>query len=211
MLRAIVYAVVRRFCIWFLWLHNGLRVEGKELIPTVRPLIFAANHVSNLDPIVSGCAVPFRLRFLAKEELFQMNKLFTWLLLTLGAVPVSRASGLSAAAALKSFLEILQSGESTMIFPEGSRSLDGHLQPVEGGVGLLAARTKVPIVPLYISGTFGAMPVGSKKIGRENIVVRFGNPIFPDQKSGLSPKEERERIRKELQMELETLEARSIG
>lgn len=212
MFRTVLYWVVKHVCLLALKLYNKLSVEGLENIPSARPVIFAANHASNLDPVVAGCVIPARVRTLGKIELFQMTPVFTWLMNNLGVIPVSRESGAAAAAALKKFLALLKNGENLLIFPEGARSLDGRLKQIEGGVAVLASNVSAPIVPLYIAGTHEAMPVGSSKISRHPIHARFGNPIMPmpaGQRGSL--KEERERIRNELQKELERLEKMSIG
>ena len=212
MLRTCVYWLSKHLCLIALKLHNKLRVEGLEKIPAERPVIVAANHTSNLDPVVVGCVFPDRLRPLGKIELFQIHPIFTWLMNNLGVIPVSKESGATAAAALKKFLGLLKDGESLMIFPEGARSLDGRLKPLEGGVAVLATNVDAPIVPLYVAGSFEAMPVGSKKITRHPIVARFGEPIMPLPKDQRGPlKEARERIRNTLQKELERLEKVSIG
>ncbi|MDY3868607.1 MAG: lysophospholipid acyltransferase family protein [Pyramidobacter sp.] len=211
MLRECLYWLVKNLCHLVLFLHNGLKIVGVENIPSQRPVIVAANHTSNLDPVVTGIAFPGRLRPLAKEELFEIHPIFTWLIRTLGAIPVSRATGQQAGVALKTFLSLLKDGENLMIFPEGQRSLDGKLLPIEGGITVLATKVTAPIVPLYISGTFDAMPVGSSKIKRDKITARFGTPIMPvpEAERG-SLKEERERIRSALQNELARLEQLSV-
>ncbi len=212
MFRTVFYWLARGVCLIALKLHNGFKVTGRELIPPDRPVIVAANHTSNLDPVVVGCAFPDRLRPLGKIELFQIHPIFTWLITTLGCIPVSRESGAAAAKALRDFLALLKNGENLMIFPEGGRSLDGRLQPLEGGVSVLSTSTDAPIVPVYIAGSYEAMPVGAAKIKTSRITVRFGNPILPLPKGQRGPlKEERERIRIALQNELARLEKESIG
>lgn len=210
--RFFLYYAAKAVCTIFLKIYSGLKITGRELIPKQRPVIVAANHTSNLDPVVVGCVFPGRLRPLGKIELFQINRPFTWLMHNLGVIPVDRESGTTAALALKHFLELLKNGENLMIFPEGARSLDGRLKTIEGGVSVLATSVNVPIVPLYIAGTYESMPVGAKKIIRHPISAHFGNPIYPlPQGKRKSLKEERERIRLALQTELERLEKESIG
>lgn len=213
MINALIYQLVRRFCFVFLKLHNRLRIAGKDKIPVERPFIMVANHCSNLDPVVLGAAFPDRLRYLAKVELFEGSRLFAWLIRTLGAIPVSRDSSLSAGGALRTFLQLLEGGESVLLFPEGARSLDGRLKDLEGGVALLAVRTGVPIVPVYISGTFEAMPVGASKIGWSSIEVRFGDPIDTSRilEGGVSSKECRSLILSELGESLRSMEAVALG
>lgn len=207
MFRDFIYTIVKGLCWGVLKVHNRVEIRGRELIPSDRPVIVAANHVSNLDPVVVGVAFPTRLRPMGKEALLHVNRFFTWLISTLGMIPVSRESGREAARALKTFLEVIRGGESLMIFPEGARSLDGKLMELEGGAAVLAVSENAPIVPLYIDGTFKAMPVGAKKIGWNKITATFGKPVYPlpveEQKSR---KEERERVRLALQNELLRLE-----
>ncbi len=210
--RTIVYYVAKALCLTALKLHNRFKVIGLEKIPPERPIIVACNHTSNLDPLVLGCAFPDRIRPLGKIELFQIHPLFTWLITTMGCLPVSRESDVAAATALKNFLALLKNGENLMIFPEGSRSYDGRLQPIEGGVCVLSTSTGAPIVPAYISGTYEAMPRDAMWIKMSRITVRWGNAIWPlpkEQRGTL--KEERERIRTVLQNELARLEKESIG
>ena len=208
----ILFWFLRDLCLLALRIYNRLSISGREKIPPERPLILAANHTSNMDPVVVGCSFPLKVRPLGKIELFQGNRAFKWLITHLGCIPVSRESDSAAASALKQFLSILKNGENVLIFPEGSRSHDGRLKPIEGGITVLATGTGAPIVPAYIAGTFECMPIGAKFIKPHKIRVRFGNPIYPlpkEQRKSL--KEERERIRIALQDELARLEKESIG
>lgn len=212
MLRTCVYYTAKYLCLIALKLYNRLSVKGLDKIPEQRPIIIAANHTSNLDPVVIGCIFPGRLRPLAKIELFQMNPVFTWLITMLGSIPVSRESGKEAAKALRRFLELLKNGENLMIFPEGGRSRDGRVKPLEGGVAVLSTSTDAPIVPLYIAGTWEAMPMGARFIKPARITAYFGDPIMPlpkEQRGSL--KEERERIRLALQNKLQQMEKEIIG
>ena len=139
-------------------------------------VIVACNHASNLDPIVVGSFFPRRLRYFAKEELFR-----SWFLGTsiraLGAVPVSRADNASAAGALKGFMKLYREGSDILIFPEGGRSQDGRLQPLEAGVALIAAHERAPILPAFIKGSFDAMPPGLPFVRPSKIAVTFGRPL----------------------------------
>ena len=80
---------------------------------------------------------------------------------------------------MKFLIERLQAGENILLFPEGQRSADGSLQPLEQGVGLLAARTGAPVIPAYIHGTFEAMPRGSRTCKPVKIFLSFGEPLYP--------------------------------
>ncbi|SMG11457.1 lysophospholipid acyltransferase family protein [Dethiosulfovibrio salsuginis] len=203
----VIYQIVRLFCLFFLKLHNRISIQGLENVPSLPPFIMAVNHCSNLDPVVVGAAFPHRLRYLAKVELFQGSKIFAWLLRTLGAIPVSRESSQSAGGALKTFLQLIEEGQAVLLFPEGARSVDGRLKPLEGGVALLAMKSGVPVVPVYISGTHRAMPVGSSRIGWNKVSITFGEPIEPKALAdGVAVKEARSIFLKELESRLSSME-----
>lgn len=201
---------------WFYWLVRNtfriaLRIYNRcsvnwieELDPDDR-MIIACNHASNLDPVVIGAFFPRRLRYFAKEELFH-----SWFLgsaiRALGAVPVSRADNASAAGALKGFMKLYREGSDVLIFPEGGRSLDGQLQPLEGGVALIAMRERAPILPTYIHGSFDAMPPGLHFIRPAKITVTFGRPLrFPPEVYG--SRDGRSVIMEELTAAMRSLES----
>ena len=171
----IFYAIVKSFFYLLLKIYNRCSARWEETL-TEEPMIVACNHCSNLDPLVVGCCFPRRLRYFAKEELFR-SWLFGLCIRALGAVPVSRADNASAAGALRGFMKLYQEGSDVLIFPEGGRSLDGKLQPLEAGVALIAAHEKAPILPVFISGTFKAMPPGAHFVWPRKIAVTFGKPL----------------------------------
>ncbi len=176
----VFYAIVKIFFRLLLKVYNRCSARWEDSLPT-EPMIVACNHCSNLDPLVVGCCFPRRLRYFAKEELFR-SRLFGACIRALGAVPVSRADNASAAGALRGFMKLYQEGSDVLIFPEGGRSLDGNLQPLEGGVALIAAHEKAPILPVFISGTFKAMPPGAHLVRPTKVTVTFGKPLrFPEE------------------------------
>jgi 1-acyl-sn-glycerol-3-phosphate acyltransferase len=200
----VFYALVRAFFKIVFTLYNRLSVKWMEPIPKDKNLIVACNHCSNLDPLVIGVTFPRRLKYFAKEELFR-SFLFGKIIRILGAVPVSRANNAAAAAALKGFLKFLEEGSDVLIFPEGSRSPDGKLQPLEGGVGLIANHSKATILPVFLKGTYDAMRPGTLMVKPRKISVTFGKPIVfdPDIYKG---KGAREKIMTELTNSLGALE-----
>ena len=173
---AIFYAIVKNFFKILLKIYNRCSARWLEKFNPNEKFIVVCNHVSNLDPLVVGCFFPRRLRYFAKEELFH-NKLFGACIRALGAVPVSRNDNASAAGALRGFMKLYQEGSDVLIFPEGGRSLDGKLQPLEGGVALIAARTQAPILPAFIKGAFEAMPTGATFVKPKKINITFGKPL----------------------------------
>ena len=131
------------FVKWFFYISLKVynRISTRWLSPLPRRnYIVIANHCSNLDPVVMGAIFPGRLRFLAKSELFEPF-IFGSMVRALGATPVQKQDSQSAGAALRAFLKLLDDGENVLLFPEGGRSLDGKLQPLEGGAALIAMKS----------------------------------------------------------------------
>ena len=177
----IFYAIVKNFFKLFLKIYNRISIKWEGKINPDENFIVACNHASNMDPVIGGCFFPKRLRYFAKEELFKFAP-FRMAIQALGAVPVSRNSSASAASALKGFMKLYSDGNDVLIFPEGGRTLDGNLQPLEAGVAVIAAHEKAPILPVFINGSFKAMPPGSGFIKPAKIKVTFGTPLkFSDE------------------------------
>jgi 1-acyl-sn-glycerol-3-phosphate acyltransferase len=200
----VLYSAVRFFFTVFFTLYNRMSVRWEEPLPRGGNVIVASNHCSNLDPVLVGVAFPRRLRYFAKEELFHPF-LFGKLIRLLGAVPVSRSDNASAASALKGFFRLLEEGDDVLIFPEGSRSPDGKLLPLEGGAGLIALHSKIDILPVFIRGSYKAMPPGAALVKPCKITVTFGKRIVfePEIYKG---KGAREKIMAELTRSLKALE-----
>jgi 1-acyl-sn-glycerol-3-phosphate acyltransferase len=203
----IFYDVIRMFFFIFFSLYNRVSVRWTEPLPRGGNVIVASNHCSNLDPVLVGSMFPRRLRYFAKEELFRPF-LFGRIIRLLGAVPVSRSDSASAAGALKGFLRLLEAGNDVLIFPEGSRSPDGTLQPLEGGVGLISVHSKTDILPVFVRGSYEAMPPGAAVVKPRKITVTFGRRIVfdPERYKG---KDAREKIMAELTLSLKELEGAS--
>lgn len=145
----------------------NLKFEGRENIPKDTPAIFASNHRSNADPPLVALGVKTKCSFMAKEELFK-NKIFAWLIRSLGAFPVKRGNGDTAV--LDTAVERLKNGENLMIFPEGTRSKDGKVHKGRSGAAVIAARSMCPIVPVGIV-------FGEKLKFRTKITVKYGKLI----------------------------------
>lgn len=142
------------------------RVFGTENVPAVGPLIVACNHLSYYDPPVLGALCPRRIRYMAKKELFEMPVLGT-VIRALGAYAVDRQG--SATGAIKRSLQVLRSGGTVGIFPEGRRRRGGRSTP-QTGVALLASLASASVVPACIRGTDRALRFG-------RIQVAFGAPL----------------------------------
>lgn len=151
-----------------------LRVRGTEHVPPRGPAILAANHASFLDPPVIGAAAPRMISYLARETLFR-NRAFGWLLRQWQAVPVDQEH--AGASGVRIILERLRAGHAILIFPEGSRSFDGQLQPARPGVGLVVVKSGAPVVPVRVFGTHAALPRGRKRLRFHRLSVVFGEPM----------------------------------
>lgn len=147
------------------------REAGWEHVPLEGPLIVAANHASYMDPPMIGASCPRALCYLGRESLFS-NWAVGWLLRSVGSVGLDRDG--TSGKGLKTILERLMAGEGIILFPEGTRTLDGKLQPGRAGVGMIALRSKAPVVPVRIFGTFEAWGRHRKWPKRHPIGVRFG-------------------------------------
>jgi 1-acyl-sn-glycerol-3-phosphate acyltransferase len=152
----------------------GLKITGLENIPS-GPVIFASNHISLLDPPVLGYAVHREVYFVAKEELFQLRRFFTRLIQYFNAISIRRDGDIRA---LRIILKVLKDRISLIIFPEGTRSKTGELLPFLPGVGLIALKSRIPVVPVFIRNTNA--PLIDIFTRKRRIEVRFGRPIFPN-------------------------------
>ena len=154
-----------------------VEVYGRKNIPHQGGFILASNHTSYLDPVVLGGVAPRRISFLAREDLFTFNRAFGWLIRNLDAIPLKREGG--DFSAFKKTIQLLRQGKAVVIFPEGGRSLDGKLKAGLPGVGFLAAKSGVPIVPVYIQGSNRALPPKARFFRWAKIKVFFGERINP--------------------------------
>jgi 1-acyl-sn-glycerol-3-phosphate acyltransferase len=171
-----LYIVLRLLSAFFLKLLFNMQVIGRQNVPEEGGFIIASNHVSYLDPIAVGVAVPRKINFMAKEELF-CNSFAHWFMTSLHSFPVKRNS--ADLSAIKEALHRLKSGGGLVIFPEGSRRFDGLDSQAQAGVGFLAVKSGAPVVPAFIEGTDKALPNDKKFIRLHKISVYFGKPIYP--------------------------------
>ncbi len=153
----------------------GLRIRGKELVPRSGSVLFISNHQSYLDPLCNGAAICDRqYTIIAKRGLFRGP--FGWIIKSLGAKPISERGG--DGEALKISIEELQAGRCVCMYPEGSRSPDGSVQPFRRGLLLLIRKAKPKIVPMGIAGSYSVWP-RSRKLPRflGKLRVTVGEPL----------------------------------
>ncbi|MBP1785103.1 MULTISPECIES: 1-acyl-sn-glycerol-3-phosphate acyltransferase [Micromonospora] len=170
-------------------------VEGLEHIPATGGAIFASNHLSVADELLLGTVVPRHLAFWAKSEYFKGTGLkggFSKFVLTgLGAIPVERAGGRAALTAFDAAIPVLKAGDLVAVYPEGTRSPDGRLYRGRTGTVRLAIAAGVPIIPVGVTGTDKAQPIGTRipRPGRAKITIKFGKPLDftgrPDDRTSL--------------------------
>src|SRR6059036_991993 len=152
-----------------------LRVIHRERMIQSGPVILAMNHQSYLDPPLAGITCDRAIYFLARRTLMDLP-LFRWLFPKLNVIPVNQ-EGIDRSA-LKALIRVLKAGNAALVFPEGSRTLDGHLQPAEPGLGLVIAKTLAPVVPMRIFGAHESLPRGGGGLHFVPIIIVVGEPIF---------------------------------
>ena len=155
--------------VWF-----RLSAVGAEWVPREGSLLLASNHLSVLDPAMIGAVLPRELDYMAKTELFHIPG-FGALIRRLNAHPVDRAG--SDSAALRLALRLLGDGRAVLVFPEGTRGVEGRLQPARAGAGMLAVLSGAPVVPVHIQGSGQALPRGTVLPRPRRVTVTFGAPI----------------------------------
>lgn len=157
---------------------SGISVDVRGLaeIDPSRSYVYMSNHLSNFDIPVLLAHLPVQFRWLAKAELFRIP-LFGRAMRGAGYISIDRFNRDSAFASIDEAAAKIQQGVSVMIFPEGTRSRDGRLQPFKKGGFVLAVDSTVPIVPLVILGTQTIMPKGSRLIYPNPVELMIQSPI----------------------------------
>ena len=152
-----------------------VRVLHRERMINHGPVILASNHESYLDPPLVGAVADRAIFFLARKTLLE-GWFFGWLLPKLNVIPVDQEG--NDRSALKALIRILKTGEGTLVFPEGERTLDGRLRPALPGLGFVLAKTLAPVVPMRIFGAREAWPRGSSRVRFRPITIVVGEPIY---------------------------------
>ena len=150
------------------------RTLHRERMIQTGPVILAMNHQSYLDPPLAGIACDRAIYFLARRSLLNVWPL-GWLLPKLNVIPVDQ-EGIDRSA-LKALIRVLKAGHAALVFPEGSRTLDGKLQPALPGLGLIISKTLAPVVPMRIFGAHEALPREGGGLRLRPITVVVGEPI----------------------------------
>ena len=181
------YARIFRSMVTRIYRHYfSLECQGLEHIPQGRPYIIMPNHTSHLDTLTVITALgtrAYRLWTLAARDYWFATRFQGWFARTcLNALPIEREGNFTEFLQdLRAANEVMAQHNGLLIFPEGTRSLDGNLQPFMPGVlSLLIYGPKVPIIPAYIDGTYHALPKGQNLPKRYPVRIIFGKPLtFP--------------------------------
>jgi 1-acyl-sn-glycerol-3-phosphate acyltransferase len=157
------------FSTYFRW-----KVFHPERVPLKGAVIIASNHASFLDPPLVGCCLKRDIHYLGRKSLFKVPAI-AWFLRQINSVPLDRDGG--GAAGLKTILERLALGAGILLFPEGTRTLDGNLQKARSGIGLAVIKTNAVVVPVRVFGTFEAWGKGRSIPRPHRVAAKFGKPI----------------------------------
>ncbi len=172
-----VYATVRFLFLVLAKVLFRFEVKGVEYIPQRGGALIASNHTSYLDPPLIGMGAPRHIFYFAKKELF--NTFLGPLIRYVNTIPVDRDQ--LDKKTFKLVLDIIGRGEILLVFPEGTRSLDGNLQEGKAGIGLLAYYARVPVIPAYIRGSHEILPRDKKFFRFKKCSVQFGPAVKLEQ------------------------------
>lgn len=147
-------------------------VHGQEKLRKDQPYIFISNHQGAFDILAGVVAIPVTMRFIAKKELFRIP-IFAQGMRAVGMIPIDRGNSEQARRSLEEAAQTLQKGVSVLIFPEGTRSLDGNIKPFKKGGFVLALKSGLPIMPMVFSGSLNILRKKSIKVHKGTIHVYF--------------------------------------
>ena len=163
-----------------------IRCNGREFIPKTGGGLLLSNHQSNLDPWLVGLCSDRFLSYLARRTLFRfppLGRTIAWF----GAIPIDREG--SGFGGVKETLRQLKQGELVLMFPEGTRTLDGEVRALKPGFCAIAKRCGLPLVPLALDGPFEAWP-RHRLIPRPAVIhVQFGAPLTPEEITAMTDEE----------------------
>lgn len=158
--------------------YFGCSFYNAERVPEQGPVIIASNHASFLDPPLVGSGLKRAINYLARENLFRFP-IVGWVLRRWQSVPVDREGG--GAKGLKAILDRLLDGGGIILFPEGTRTRDGKLQPARSGIGLAVIKSTAPVVPVRVFGTFEAFNRNMRFPRPHHVTVKYGRPMLFEQ------------------------------
>jgi 1-acyl-sn-glycerol-3-phosphate acyltransferase len=203
----VLYGILKPIAVALMRLLFRLEVRGVEHVPATGPVLLVSNHVSLLDPPLVGGASPRELHFMAKEELFRIP-LFGRLIASVNARPVRRDG--SDSRALKTALRLLGEGRALLVFPEGTRGVEGRLGDAKPGAGMLAVMSGAAVVPVHVSGSGRALPAGCVVPRPVKVRVRFGPPLCFKATAGEDRKERYREATREIMRGIAQLQGQTV-
>jgi 1-acyl-sn-glycerol-3-phosphate acyltransferase len=160
-----------------LWASSvRVQIDGLNTIDKERASIYIPNHLSIFDIFALLAALPVDFKFIFKEEIMRVPML-GWAMRKAGYISIDRSSPAKARRTFKQAVDMIRNGTSLVIFAEGTRSRNGHLQPLKRGAFQLAIASGSPIVPVAIKGSNEIMPRGSFRLKGGSIAIQLGSPI----------------------------------
>ncbi len=190
------FHAVGRFWSWMILRLYGIRVsvEGKEHLNPSESYIYVSNHASMFDIPAVLVGIPDQIRIVLKKELTRIP-FFGWAMALGPYIVIDRFHAKDAARSLDQAAVRMRNGASVLLFAEGTRTLDGKLQPFKRGAFALASKSGVPIIPVAINNTFRILPKGSRIVRPAHITLVLGRPI-PTQ--GISGKQAEMKLMEEV-------------
>ncbi len=152
----------------------SMRVIHPERMVESGPLLIAVNHSSFFDPPLAGICCRRGVFYLARKTLLKWP-FFGPLFPAMNVIPVARDG--NDMSALREVIKKVKEGNAVLLFPEGTRSIDGNLQPARPGIGLVIAKTGAPVLPMRIFGAYEAFPKNARRFQLSQITVVIGDPI----------------------------------
>lgn len=190
------YRTIRTLAAWVAVFVFHLRCFGREHTQVKGGALILSTHQSHFDPLLIGITFNERLNYLAKRSLFK-GRLLGLVITLLNAIELDRdRSGL---AGLKETLKRLKAGKKVLIFPEGTRCPDGQIAPLKPGFLSVARRSRVPLIPVAITGAFEALPRGTRFPLRYPLRVAVGKMISAEQVASLADEQLMSLVKERLQ------------
>jgi 1-acyl-sn-glycerol-3-phosphate acyltransferase len=189
------------------------RVFNPERVPLTGPVILAPNHASFMDPPLVGAGLRRQISYLAREDIFHVPILGR-ILRSWEVVPVDRDGGTGRG--LKQILQRLELGGAIILFPEGTRSRLGDLNPARSGIGLVVIKSSAPVLPVRVFGTHDAFGPHQRLPRPRRVTVKYGQPLwFAEQRAEAAScprqrvKEIYQQVADEIMTEIARLEPRA--
>jgi len=171
----VCYAIGWHFFRLYFSMYHRFRVFNVERVPLQGPVILASNHASYIDPPLVGAGVRRQISYLARDSIFRVPVLAS-ILRSWKVVPVDRDGGTGRG--LKAILDRLACGGAVILFPEGTRSRHGELNPARSGVGLAVIKSTAPVVPARVFGTYQAYGAQMLVPRPRPLAVKYGRPLL---------------------------------